>query len=377
MMKRFFATMLLTTFFWACTESNPELTGATSETTNGIAFIVVDASHTPVANARIKLYSKETISVIDSAATNSLGEAHFDTVISDGFIEGIAGNDSSLMVWEPLDTNQTRISLLPAASITVRTGAAEADYAKLYETIALQSTPYAATRNGNEYVFSRVPAGTFDIVAGDSLIATVSLENGTTADTLFRMPGITQEFVFEDFEDGDSLNNIAKTVPNYGWYFNASNDAKWITPDSSNKFATAISGDEHGKYISLKFALGDSGFVLLGTHIGLDTGYYDLSKLTAVRLKVRGDCEFSVALEHFKDIGNNKFRKALWKSKASEDWHEIVIRPGNETLESESYQVRFSEIAKEIGLFSIFVSSGTFLQIDEIVFEGMNSITEP
>ena len=376
MMKRFFATMLLTAFFWACTESNPELTGATSETTNGIAFIVVDASHTPVANARIKLYSKENISVIDSAATNSLGEAHFDTVISDGFIEGIAGNDSSLMVWEPLDTNQTRISLLPAASITVRTGAAEADYAKLYETIALQSTPYAATRNGNEYVFSRVPAGTFDIVAGDSLIATVSLENGTTADTLFRMPGITQEFVFEDFEDGDSLNNIAKTIPNYGWYFNASNDAKWITPDSSNKFATAISGDEHGKYISLKFALGDSGFVLLGTHIGLDTGYYDLSKLTAVRLKVRGDCEFSVALEHYKDVGNNKFRKALWKSKASEDWHEIVIRPGNETLESESYQVRFSEIAKEIGLFSIFVSSGTFLQIDEIVFEGMNSITE-
>ncbi|MBR2095793.1 MAG: hypothetical protein IJ908_09360 [Fibrobacter sp.] len=376
MMKRFFATMLLTAFFWACTESNPELTGATSETTNGIAFIVVDASHTPVANARIKLYSKENISVIDSAATNSLGEAHFDTVISDGFIEGIAGNDSSLMVWEPLDTNQTRISLLPAASITVRTGAAEADYAKLYETIALQSTPYAATRNGNEYVFSRVPAGTFDIVAGDSLIATVSLENGTTADTLFRMPGITQEFVFEDFEDGDSLNNIAKTIPNYGWYFNASNDAKWITPDSSNKFATAISGDEHGKYISLKFALGDSGYVLLGTHIGLDTGYYDLSKLTAVRMKVRGDCEFSVALEHYKDVGNNKFRKALWKSKASEDWHEIVIRPGNETLESESYQVRFSEIAKEIGLFSIFVSSGTFLQIDEIVFEGMNSITE-
>ena len=375
-MKRFFATMLLTAFFWACTESNPELTGATSETTNGIAFIVVDASHTPVANARIKLYSKENISVIDSAATNSLGEAHFDTVISDGFIEGIAGNDSSLMVWEPLDTNQTRISLLPAASITVRTGAAEADYAKLYETIALQSTPYAATRNGNEYVFSRVPAGTFDIVAGDSLIATVSLENGTTADTLFRMPGITQEFVFEDFEDGDSLNNIAKTIPNYGWYFNASNDAKWITPDSSNKFATAISGDEHGKYISLKFALGDSGYVLLGTHIGLDTGYYDLSKLTAVRMKVRGDCEFSVALEHYKDVGNNKFRKALWKSKASEDWHEIVIRPGNETLESESYQVRFSEIAKEIGLFSIFVSSGTFLQIDEIVFEGMNSITE-
>ena len=373
-MNRFFATMLLTVFFWACSDSNPEFTGATSETTNGIAFTVVDASHSPIINARLKLYSKENISVIDSAATNSLGEAYFDTVISDGFIEGIAGSDSSLMTWAPLDTQQTEISLLPSASITVRTGATEADYAKLYETIALDATPYAAYLKNGEYTFAHVPAGLFNVIAGDSLIASVSLENGTTADTIVRIPGVTREFVFDDFDDGDSLNNIARTFPNYGWYFNTSDGGQWVTPDSTMSFASAIKNDQQGKHLSLKFALGESGTVLIGTHIGLDTGYYDLSKLTAVRLKVRGDCEFSVALEHYKDIGNNNFHKALWKATATENWHEIIFRPGDETLESESYQVRFSEIANEIGFFTIFMKNGTFLDVDEIVFEGMDSI---
>ena len=68
------------------------------------------------------------------------------------------------------------------------------------------------------------------------------------------------------------------------------------------------------------------------------------------------------------------FRKALWKSKASEEWREIVFRPGEEILESGSYQVRFNEISTEVGFFTIFANSGTYLQIDDIVFEGMDSI---
>ena len=92
---------------------------------------------------------------------------------------------------------------------------------------------------------------------------------------------------------------------------------------------------------------------------------------------MRGDCDFSVALEHYKEIGDNKFNKALWKAKASEDWREIAFRPGDEVLKSESYQVRFSEIATEIGFFTVFANSGTYLQIDDIVFEGMDSITSP
>ena len=379
-MKRLVTTVLSTIFcgslFWACSESTPSNAGATSETTNGIALTVVDAAHKPVARAKLTLYSKKDISVQRSTESDSLGQAYFDTLMTDAFVEGIAGADSSMMAWVPLDTNKTEIPLLPSASLTVRTGASEESFANLSNSISLDSTPYAALRNGGDYVFPHVPAGIFDVIAGDSLLATVSIENGTAADTLFNVPGITREFVFEDFDDGDSLNNFAKEQPNYGWYFFAPDSARWIRPDSSMRLAKAIANHKaQGKFLSLEFNLKGADYVLLGTHLGLDTGYYDLSRLTAIRLKVRGNCEFNVALEHYKKIGENSYRKALWNAKASSEWSEIVLRPGKEILEEKSLQVPWAEISNQIGIFSIFVRSGTTLDIDEIVFEGIDSIS--
>ena len=375
-MKRLYTAILLAPFFWACSDTPSNTAGATSETTNGIAFTVVDASHKPIARAHLALYSKETMTVLESSESDSAGKAQFttlaDTLSNSVFIEGIAGEDSSFMAWTPFDTTQHEISLLPSASLTVRTGASVADFASLYESVALAATPYTALRNDGEYVFTHVPAGVFDVIARDSIIATVSLENGLNTDTLFYFPEITHEFIFEDFEDGDSTNNLAKIYPNYGWYFYATNGARWITPDSIPNFTKAIIDGPNGKILLTEFTLGDSGQVLLGTHLGLDTGYYDLSSLTAIRMKVSGDCEFAVALEHYKDIGDNAYRKALWYTKASEDWREIILRPSEEIIESESYQVHFSEIATEIGIFSIFIKNGTTLRIDEIVFEGID-----
>lgn len=363
--------------FWAC--SDTDSAGATSETTNGIAITVVNASRTPIANARVTLYSKESLSVLGTSKSDTAGIAQFDTLDSplatnNVFVEGIAGEDSSLMSWTSFDTNQTEISLLPSASLTVRTGATQADYATLFDALALDSTPYSAIRSGGEYTFAHVPAGLFNVVAEDSLIATVKLDSGTTADTLFRIPDITREFVFEDFDDGDSLNNLAKVYPNYGWYFTTVGKAKFTRPDSTTGFTGALENETRGKYLSVRYEISDSSYVMLGTHLGLDTGYYDISRLTAIRIKVRGDCKFYVALEHYKEIGDNTFRKALWKAEANEDWREFVFRPGEEALRDESYQVHFSEIATEIGFFSIFIRSGTYLQIDDIVFEGMDSI---
>ena len=381
-MKRLFTAIFFAPFFWAC--SDTDSAGATSETTNGIAITVVNASSMPIANARVTLYSKENLSVLGTTKSDTAGIAQFDALDSTSaannvFVEGIAGEDSSLMAWAPLDTHQTEISLLPSASLTVRTGTAEADYAKLSAAIALDSTPYSALRCGGEYTFAHVPAGLFNVVVGDSLIATVELDTGTTADTLFRIPEVTREFVFENFDDGDSLNNIAKVYPNYGWYFTTVGKAKFTRPDSTTGFTGALENETskngtRGKFLSVHYELSDSSYVMLGTHLGLDTGYYDISRLTAIRIKVRGDCKFYVALEHYKEIGDNTFRKALWKAEANEDWREFVFRPGEEALRDESYQVHFSEIATEIGFFSIFIRSGTYLQIDDIVFEGINSI---
>lgn len=380
-MKRLLTTLLAASLFWACTDSSPDTAGATSETTNGIAFTIVDANRTPVPRARITLYSKGTLAVLGNAEADTAGIAqialHADSLANEVFVEGIAGEDSSLMAWAPFDTAQTKIPLYASASLTVRTGAAEADYASLFDSLALESTPYAALRNGGEYTFAHVPAGMFNVVAGDSLIATVALDTGAATDTLFHVAGVTREFVFEDFDDGDSINNLAKVYPNFGWYYLPVGNAKFIAPDSATGITGALKENDEGdsdKFISLKFEISDTGYVMLGTHLGLDTGYYDLSRLTAIRMKVRGDCRFYVALEHYKEISTGTFRKALWKEEASVDWREIVFRPGEEAIRSDSFQVQFSEIATEIGLFSVFIRNGTYLQIDDIVFEGLDSI---
>jgi hypothetical protein len=363
-----------------CSDSGSETAGATSETTNGIAVAVYDVNRDPIPQARVTLYSKADFAVVNSAVANDSGLAHFDSLAeecSSGncFVEGIAGADSALMNWSEFkpaisETEiATQIELAPSASLTLRTGATTDE--EVFEFLRLESTPYMALRSGSDYVFAHVPAGMFTVVAGDSAVATFSLEAGAEADTLVNVPGKTLEFVFEDFDDGDSLNNLAKTYKNYGWYYIASGTATWIKPDSVGGFGGAIVDGARGKYLSLQFDLGDSGYVLLGTHLGLDTGYYDLSALTAIRMKVRGDCDFSFALEHYKDLGDNNFQKSLWHATADTAWKEFVFRPGREKLNASVYQVEWKNIAHEIGFVSIFASSGSYLEIDEIVFEGV------
>lgn len=364
-----------------CSDSGSETAGATSETTNGIAVAVYDVNRDPIPQARVTLYSKADFAVVNSAVANDSGLAHFDSLAeecSSGncFVEGIAGADSALMTWSEFKSAAseaeiaTQIELAPSASLTLRTGTTTDE--EVFEFLRLESTPYMASRSGSDYVFAHVPAGMFTVVAGDSAVATFSLEAGAEADTLVNVPGKTREYVFEDFDDGDSLNNLAKNYRNYGWYYIASGTATWIKPDSAGGFGGAIVDGARGKHLSLQFDLGDSGYVLLGTHLGLDTGYYDLSALTAIRVKVRGDCDFGFALEHYKDLGDNNFQKSLWHATADTAWKEFVFRPGREKLNASVYQVEWKNIAHEIGFMSIFASSGSFLEIDEIVFEGID-----
>ena len=369
--------------FSGCSDSGSETAGATSETTNGIAVIAFDGAHKPIPQARVTLYQRPdigaNISALETASADDSGMVQFETQIDQCqnarcYVEGIAGEDSSLMVWTTLktaDSMTNEIELLPSVSLTVRTGAAASDSTVSRSVVMLDATPYWAKNDGNEFVFSHVPAGLYTVLADNQPVADVSLDAGATVDTLVRIPEMTREYVFEDFDDGDSLNNLAKDYPNYGWYYMPHKGASFESPDSAGGFAGALVDGASGKYLSLKYTIEDSGYVMLGTHLGLDSGYYDLSTLSAVRMKIRGDCLFAVALEHYREIENNNYNKALWFAKAGEEWTELVLRPGKETLDAKNYQVAWDEISNEIGIFSIFIYNGTRLEIDEIVFEGV------
>ena len=389
-----------------CTEKGNDAAGATSETTNGIAIVAFDGAHMPIPQARVTLYQRagftpakspsedvniqdvtqflpSHVSALETATANDSGKVQFETLpdqCQDArcYVEGIAGEDSSLMVWTKLDAADStadEIELLPSVSLTVRTGAAASDSSVLGSSVMLDASPYYARQEGNEFVFSHVPAGQYTIVANSQPVGEISLDAGTSVDTLMWFQEVSHEYVFEDFADGDNLNNLAKTYPNYGWYYIPHKGATFESPDSAGGFAGALVDDgARGKYLSLKFTIQDTGYVMLGTRLGLDTGYYDLSALTAVRLKVRGDCMFAVALEHYRQIEKNNYNKAFWFTKATDEWTELILRPGEEIVDSQNYQVSWDEISSEIGIFSIFIYNGSYLEIDEIVFEGVDPI---
>ena len=392
--------------FSGCSDSGSETAGATSETTNGIAVVAFDGAHKPIPQARVTLYQRPSaasaesrsgdvtvqevtqflpsyVSALETASADDFGMVQFETQIDQCqnarcYVEGIAGEDSSLMVWTKLtatDSAKNEIELLPSVSLTVRTGAAASDSTVLRSVVMLDATPYWAKNDGSEFVFSHVPAGLYTVLADNQPVADVSLDAGATVDTLVRIPEMTREYVFEDFDDGDSLNNLAKDYPNYGWYYMPHKGASFESPNFTDGFASALVDDDaSGKYLSLKYTIEDSGYVMLGTHLGLDSGYYDLSALSAVRMKIRGDCMFAVALEHYREIEYNNYNKALWFAKAGEEWTELVLRPGKETLDDKNYQVAWDEISNEIGIFSIFIYNGSRLEIDEIVFEGVGGL---
>ena len=389
-----------------CTEKGNDAAGATSETTNGIAIVAFDGAHKPVPQARVTLYQRagftpaespsedvniqeqsqflpSYVTALEAATADDSGMVQFETELDQCqnarcYVEGIAGEDSSLMVWTKLDavdSTADEIELLPSVSLTVRTGAAASDSIVSRSVVMLDATPYWAKNDGSEFVFSHVPAGLYTLLADDQPVAAVSLDAGTSVDTLVRFQELTREYVFEDFDDGDSLNNLAKTYKNFGWYYMPHKGAVFESPDSASGFAGALVDDgAGGKYLSLKYAVQDTAYVMLGTHLGLDSGYYDLSALSAVRLKVRGDCDFAVALEHYRQIENNNYNKALWMGTANDEWTDLVLHPGKEVLDRENYQVSWGEISNEIGIFSIFIYNGTRLEIDEIVFEGIQII---
>lgn len=418
MMKRLLATLIASILVWACSDNESKTAGATSETTNGIAFQVVDAERAPIALARISLYSKADMVKLDSAVTDSDGVAVLAAPEEECYLEGIAGKDSALMAFEPFDTMATEVELLPSASIVVNIADLDSAALEKMNHLQLMRTPYVANFRDGAIVFAHVPSGIFNVVSGDSVViegvkvdaggkvdlkvepagtsdddasadtsatdataqdstAQDSTAQNTTARDTTERDSIDSDtstaFIFEDFDDGDSLNNFAKSHPNYGWYVSEIGDAVFTKPSSITEFGQILdSSEERGKFLSVKFDLGDSGMVLIGSHIGEDTAYFDMSSLTAIRVTLRGDGDVSFALEHFEEVEANHFNKALWSVKAIDEWTEFVLKPGEEVLMPEAFQVEFSAVSKEIALFSIFMSSGTFLEVDKIEFVGWN-----
>lgn len=379
-MKRLLTALISTLLIWACSGSGSDMSGATSETTNGIALHVADARQKPLAHVHVNLYSKETLNKLDSATTDDSGVAYVKVPVEECYLEGIAGSDSALMAWNNFDSTQKELVLEPSASVVVRMDSAEAASLQM----VLAETPYMALWRDGAFVFAHVPAGKFDLLLGDSAIVEMSLDAGETLDTVLTSaisePDTVQLdsagiFTFEDFEDGDSLNNLAKYYPNHGWYFSSMGDCKWTRPEDGRSFdAVQDSSADHGYFLSAQYDIGDSGMVILGTHLGTDSLAFDMSGLTAIRVTYRSNGNLNLGLENAVATDGGAYNKAMWNLPAAEKWTEIELKPGDEILKPSANQLEWNEVSKEIALLSFFIQDGSFFELDKIVFEGVNFV---
>ena len=196
-----------------CTEKGNDAAGATSETTNGIAIVAFDGAHKPVPQARVTLYQRSGavpvespseditqflpshVSALETASADDSGMVQFETELDQCqnarcYVEGIAGEDSSLMVWTKLDavdSTADEIELLPSVTLTVRTGAAASDSIVSRSVVMLDATPYWAQNDGSAFVFSHVPSGTFAVVMWGEYVADICFLRMISPLPLFRL----------------------------------------------------------------------------------------------------------------------------------------------------------------------------------------------
>ncbi|HSQ41026.1 MAG TPA: hypothetical protein VLM37_01960 [Fibrobacteraceae bacterium] len=352
--------------------------GTSTETTNGVALILLDGDSTPVAFARVVLYATESDSILDTALADSMG------VTALNWDEALVGNlevtspDSSTMLWswnrKATEFSDSTILLIPqSCRMHVYTSEKE------IRILRLLSSPYQAQSVNDTFTFAHIPAGSWTLVhQPDSTDSTHLIALGhavvSSGDTVVTNLDSNTQTVLEDFEDADSRHNLAVLTGSTGWYFNALNSASWLQPLDKADFAAAVFADSSGinHYLALRFILPtDSSMTLVGTHFADSGSTFDLSALQSISIRMRGDGVVSFAMENPASVGDTLFRKAIWSTTVDSNWHDYTFSPGGEVLWPEIGEVDFSSIADSIGFVTFFMQSGSWLDVDDLVLEGV------
>lgn len=378
------STFLLISFlflFYGCGSENHA--GATTETTNGLALFIKDSNQNPLPLARISLFDSN-LSKSFATTSDSNGFVYFDLSdsLKEYFVEAIYGNDSSAMAWQKCEGDSSSIQVLPAVEIKVNFNTQ--DSLLLPDFISLKTTPYKGFLDDKDFVIKKVPQGFFEIVTDDeiSLGYYDIYENQALA---FSDSILKKSFLLEDFDDGNIQFKYRDPFSAIGWYFNYSDDAVWYA-NQNIEWTTATEEYTHpaefitenayeGTSISLHYSVGDSGMLVFGTHLSPDSINYDFSEMKSIRMMIRGDAIFDIALESNTTVGDNLYPKTLWHDTASTEWTEYTFYPGEEVLFPEYYQYAWDEVKQKIGIFSFFIYGGSFIEIDNIIIDGINEKT--
>lgn len=343
--------------------------GTSTETTNGVAGIV-HINNTPLAAAKVSLVRPDGSLSAFSAQSDSTG--HFAIEADSGrYHLLVETTDSSAMAWryDVLTGRDTSISVGADAP-----GSWKIQGANRNDSICILATPFCAQADAQGVVvFPHLPVAAFTAVLGGRPIASASIVAHDTAQT---REFIRQQFILEDFDDGDSRHLLAPLSGGDGWYLVVPSHTILKYPADSQPFGLALVTQNAWKGRSLLVKYSDTAAIpqVPSLQIGLKMAdsALDLSTLDSLCFWARGDGLLQVALEQ--EVTPGVFRKSIRTVTLENEWRQtsLVVSEfkGDSTY---GLHVPFRQIGSRIHLLTFFVAEGTELGLDQIRFTGVSA----
>lgn len=174
------------------------------------------------------------------------------------------------------------------------------------------------------------------------------------------------------FEYDTRQNALPSPVPVNFWYQSASENGT-INPAKDDPFAypyVAADSGRAGRAAHFSYTGNDPEYAVVGTT--LSNGTRSLAQLDSLELWLRGDGDFSIALEDLSDTTFDGI-KALYKGSCTSSWSRIVVRP-QDFLPADSIfgNYGWDYVKYRITSFSIFARNGHDIWIDDIRLYGVN-----
>ena len=291
---RRWAWVALTGILVGCGQGN--VGGGGIEIPNGLDVSVQASGGVALRGVKVRLLARESwttrtqggLSVaLDSATTDSLGNAHFRRPSSEGFwVEAITGGigqrlqvdtpSQVSMTLAPLSTLSGNLGTGPISGVAIRLGGSD------------RST---RTDASGSFRFDSLPQGTWNLVAqpGRAMAALSTVELGLDPLSVQGLADDTTSVLLDDFRDGTDIWNLHGLFGGGYWWINSAGDPAQVFGVAGAW--NSVTSDSQYRWISFHPNL--IGVPNPWANAGLDFGTAagvlpELSRLQSVRLICRG-----------------------------------------------------------------------------------------
>ena len=173
-----------------------------------------------------------------------------------------------------------------------------------------------------------------------------------------------------DFENNSSQTALPSPIEPKYWYKSAS-DGATINPTKEGHFADALQPADSGrtgKAAHFEYTAPDSGYALIATDLSSEGR--SLAHMDSLELWIRGDGEYSIALENLVDSDD---WKAVYNGKNTSSWSRVVIRPQDfAPADSTGGNYGWDFIKHQVSTLTIFARKGSDFWLDDIRIYGIN-----